>query len=120
MIFMCKRLGLLATEVYTQGSRSKNLNSNSNLVQVSNQKLMKSGITNLSDSKPVAVYTSIEVDATIAPEAIDQLSDNMKAAAAASEDLFDQTFDSKAYIMNTVSPLKYQVSIQLQTSAVIC
>ena len=70
---------------------------------------MSSGVTNLSDSKPVAVYTCIEVDASVAPEAIEELSRAMKAAAATHAHLFDPTFDCKAYIMNVVSPLKYQV-----------
>lgn len=78
-------------------------------LQVSNQKLMQSGITNLSDSKPVAVYTNIEVDATIPIDAIDELSVRMQATATAHEDLFDQTFECKAYVMNIVAPLKYQV-----------
>ena len=82
-------------------------------LQVSNQKLMASGITNLSDSKPVAVYTCIEVDASVSPDAIAQLSQSMKAAAAAHAHLLDPTFDCKAYIMNVVSPLKYQVCLPL-------
>ena len=50
---------------------------------------MSSGVTNLSDSKPVAVYTCIEVDASVAPEAIEELSRAMKAAAATHAHLFD-------------------------------
>lgn len=79
-------------------------------MQVPNQTLMRSGVTNLSDSKPVAVYTTIDIDATVSPLAIQELSRRMKAAAAAHQDLFDPTFDSRAYIMNIVTPLKYQVS----------
>ena len=81
---------------------------------------MQSGITNLSDSKPVAVYTNIEVDATIPIDAIDELSVRMQATAAAHEDLFDQTFECKAYVMNIIAPLKYQVRCFLNFSWEIC
>ena len=86
-------------------------------VQVPNQKLISSGVTNLTCSKPVAVYMEIEVDASITPAAIEDLSNRMKETAASDDTLFDQAFEPKAHIQNIVSPLKYQVSIpRCQTS----
>lgn len=79
------------------------------LFQVPNKTLINSGVTNLTCSKQVAVYMEIEVDASVTPAAIEDLSNRMKAAAASDATLFDQSFEVKAHIQNIVSPLKYQV-----------
>lgn len=71
---------------------------------------MGSGVTNLTRSKPVAVYMEIEVDASVSPAAIADLSQKMQATAASDDTLFDQSFDVKAHIQNIKAPLKYQVS----------
>jgi hypothetical protein len=85
--------------------------STSACLQVPNQVLMNNGVTNLSESGPVEIYNTIEVDASMSPDAIRELSARMKATAAAHPHLFDDSCTPKAYIMNIVSPLKYQVCV---------
>lgn len=78
-------------------------------LQVPNQTLIGTGVTNLSRSKPVAVYMEVEVDASVTPAAVADLAKKMKATAASDDTLFDPTFDVGAHIQNVISPLKYQV-----------